>query len=66
MYSFTLPPPMNDHFEGQSLILFNCAEQYMMYYKALFFKDFKKADQILAASKPAHQKKLGRDVLSGL
>ena len=43
-------------------ITFNCAEQYMMYWKALAFGDLKSRDAILAASEPWEQKALGRKV----
>ena len=41
---------------------FNCAEQYMMYSKALLFGDADTAQQILATRSSATQKKLGRAV----
>src|ERR1700722_12927658 len=41
---------------------FNCVEQYMMYIKAMFFKDKGTADKILLESKPKKQKELGREV----
>lgn len=41
---------------------FNCAEQYMMYGKALLFKDEGTARQILRARTPREQKELGRKV----
>ena len=41
---------------------FNCAEQYMMYKKALHFEDHEVAEQILATSDPKVQKALGRKV----
>jgi len=41
-------------------IQFNCAEQFMMYSKAILFNDTETAHQILAEQKPAKQKKLGR------
>jgi ribA/ribD-fused uncharacterized protein len=43
-------------------IVFNCTEQAFMYTKAKYFKDEKKALQILAAEMPWLQKKLGREV----
>ena len=39
---------------------FNCAEQYMMYSKAVIFKDYDIASKILAQQSPGKQKKLGR------
>lgn len=41
---------------------FNCAEQAMMYRKALFFGDEVCAQRIMAAAHPRDQKKLGRQV----
>lgn len=41
---------------------FNCAEQYMMYGKAVLFKDEEIAKKIMQASHPREQKKLGRQV----
>ena len=41
---------------------FNCAEQFMMYYKAICFKDEKTAEAILASNDPREQKAFGRDV----
>lgn len=41
---------------------FNCAEQYMMYRKAVLFFDHECAEKILSANSPKEQKKLGRKV----
>jgi ribA/ribD-fused uncharacterized protein len=41
---------------------FNCAEQYMMYGKALLFDDADTAAKILAADHPREHKALGRKV----
>lgn len=41
---------------------FNCAEQYMMYQKAILFQDKKTAQKILRAMEPKAQKRLGRKV----
>jgi len=43
-------------------VSFNCAEQYMMYGKAMLFGDEEVAQKILRASSPIQQKKLGRNV----
>lgn len=43
-------------------IRFSCTEQYMHYKKATLFNDFKTAELILLAKKPAMQKALGRRV----
>jgi ribA/ribD-fused uncharacterized protein len=41
---------------------FNCAEQYMMFAKALFFGDFETAGKIMKNNNPRQQKGLGRNV----
>lgn len=41
---------------------FNCAEQFMMYEKALLFDDEETAEQIMLAVHPKEQKILGRQV----
>lgn len=43
---------------------YNCAEQYMMHQKALFFKDTETAKKIMETSSPKAQKALGRQVTS--
>jgi ribA/ribD-fused uncharacterized protein len=43
-------------------IVFNCCEQFMMFYKAIFFNDHETAAKILNSSNPKEQKKLGRQV----
>ena len=43
-------------------IRFNCAEQYMMYEKAMYFGDLKRAQAILDSEDPSEQKQLGREV----
>ncbi|KAK3113380.1 hypothetical protein LTR53_009370 [Teratosphaeriaceae sp. CCFEE 6253] len=43
-------------------ISFNCAEQYMMYKKALLFKDLATAAQIMATTSPRKQKGFGRQI----
>lgn len=45
--------------DGQT---FNCAEQYMMYKKAMLFNDTDIAEKILSTSNPREQKALGRQV----
>lgn len=39
---------------------FNCAEQFMMWAKAVLFVDYETAEKILAEKSPREQKKLGR------
>jgi ribA/ribD-fused uncharacterized protein len=48
-------------FEADSVI-FNCAEQYMMYRKAVLFGDTDSAAQILKSKNPREQKDQGRKV----
>lgn len=43
-------------------VKFNCAEQYMMYQKALLFKDLDTAKLIMEATHPREQQRLGRIV----
>ena len=43
---------------------FNCAEQFMMYHKAMLFLDRKTAKKILSTTNPKEQKRLGRRVLN--
>lgn len=43
-------------------IEYNCAEQYMMYQKALYFQDIVSAEKILKSSSPKSQKALGRKI----
>lgn len=43
---------------------FNCNEQYMMYKKAVLFKDYKQAEKIMNTDDPKEQKALGRQVLN--
>ncbi len=49
-------------FVGTDGVKFNCTEQAMMYYKAMFFGDFKTAQKILAEKEPSEHKRLGREV----
>lgn len=42
--------------------LFNCAEQYMMYSKALLFDDYEAAKRIILSHSPAEMKKIGQTV----
>ncbi|KAL8692512.1 MAG: hypothetical protein Q9218_002487 [Villophora microphyllina] len=56
--SFTAPSP-----DGASKpMTFGNTEQYMMYHKAMLFKDPNTAQQIMAAPTPRKQKALGRKV----
>jgi len=51
--------PVNFERDG---ISYNCAEQYMMYRKALLFNDTMSAERIMNAKHPRQQKKIGRGV----
>ena len=42
-------------------IAFGCAEQFMMYRKAVLFDDHEMAARILRAERPSDQKRLGQD-----
>ncbi len=41
---------------------YNCSDQYMMYMKAILFKDYNVAEMIMEQSHPRKQKFLGRQV----
>ena len=41
-------------------INYNCCEKYMMYQKAIYFKDYETAEKILNTDEPKEQKKFGR------
>ena len=57
IYSQWYPSPFTD-----SGVTFSCAEQYMMYHKALTFNDHEIAAQILRCNVPVRLKALGRKV----
>lgn len=59
MSDFTVPTRIGIPFPYVNV---NCAEQAMMYYKAIFFEDFESANEILCAKHPRVQKRLGREV----
>lgn len=59
--TFTAPAPEAAGDISASLT-FRTAEQYMMYHKAILFKDQKIADKIIRESDPRKQKALGRRV----
>lgn len=50
------------HMVDDNGIIYNCCEQYMMYQKALLFKDFEIAAKIIRSESPKDQKDLGRSV----
>ena len=49
-------------FKDDQEIIYNCAEQYLMYHKALLFNDTEIAEKIILSSSPKEQKALGRSV----
>ncbi|XP_046361669.1 N-glycosidase Npun_R5314-like [Haliotis rufescens] len=51
--------PVNFKVDGQE---YNCAEQYMMYQKAVLFDDKEIATEVLKSEDPKEQKSLGRKV----
>lgn len=51
------------HFCDAASMSFHTAEQYMMFHKALLFKDFASSQRILRAKHPREQKELGRGVM---
>lgn len=56
--AFTAPHPLPD----QPRMTFLTTEQYMMYHKAMLFRDDETAAKIMAATKPSKQRALGREV----
>lgn len=56
--SFTAPSPD----DASKSVVFRTTEQYMMYHKALLFRDIDTAQQIMLATTPRKQKALGRKV----
>ncbi len=50
------------HNNDMDEVKFNCTEEAMMYYKAMFFGDYKTAQKILAEKEPSEHKRLGREV----
>nr|WP_281274574.1 NADAR domain-containing protein [Brevibacillus nitrificans] len=52
--------PTNNEGSIEAGITFNCAEQAMMYGKAVLFHDRKIAEKVLKAAEPREQKQLGR------
>ncbi|XP_067679581.1 uncharacterized protein [Haliotis asinina] len=57
--------PFSQHYPATFTIegvTFNCAEQYMMYQKAVLFKDEEYKKKIMSTSNPKEQKRLGRKV----
>jgi ribA/ribD-fused uncharacterized protein len=51
---------VSDFVNTDGNISFNCAEQAMMFYKALFFNDKETSEKILKETNPRYQKDLGR------
>jgi len=64
-YTFFWSGPFSQWYKSSFVIngvKFNCAEQFMMYSKAMLFGDTQTADKIMRTSNPKEQKKLGRQV----
>lgn len=64
-FTFFLNGPFSQWYRCQfkiSGLEFNCAEQFMMYSKAILFRDFVSAKAILEAKTPREQKLLGRKI----
>ena len=59
--TFAAPAPASAD-ENAASLTFRTAEQYMMYHKAILFKDQKVADKIILEPDPRKQKALGRQV----
>jgi len=50
-------------FRDSTGVNFNTAEQYMMFHKAMLFRDFANSQRILRAKHPREQKDIGRQVI---
>lgn len=65
-YTFFYGGPFSNwypaEFEDANRVKYTCSEQYMMYHKAILFKDFDVAEQIMETPFPAEQKALGKTV----
>ena len=62
---YTKMSPFSNHFQSNFRIEgieFNCCEQFYMYSKALHFNDKQQADNILKATDPVIQKRLGSKI----
>ena len=59
-YSFTAPPAFGS--DAKEPMTFLTMEQYMMYHKAVVFKDADIAKKIMQSANPRSQKSLGRKV----
>ncbi len=65
VFFYSKSSPFSQHHPSKFVIdgmIFNCAEQYMMYSKAVLFNDKKMKNKILSSSDPTEQKKFGRQV----
>ncbi|KAI8774084.1 swarming motility protein YbiA [Biomphalaria glabrata] len=64
-FFYSKSSPFSQHHPSKFVIdgiTFNCAEQYMMYSKAVLFNDTEMQLKILSAPNPNQQKKFGRQV----
>ena len=57
IYSQWAPSPIKE-----GVVRYNCAEQYMMYHKAMLFGDLDAANRIIAETDPSEQKRRGRAI----
>lgn len=64
-YTFFWSGPFSQWYPSKFTVdgrTFNCAEQFMMYHKAIYFGDTEIAEQVMKTTSPKEQKKLGRQV----
>jgi ribA/ribD-fused uncharacterized protein len=61
-YKSTLSQWHKCSFIDENTVRYNCAEQYMMYQKALLFDDLETAEQIINEESPKVQQEFGRKV----
>lgn len=50
------------HRMGNSMLIFSCMEQFMMFSKAIIFNDLETGMKILNTAKPSEHKTLGREI----
>ena len=62
---YTKASPLSNHYLSEFIVdkrTYNCLEQYLMFQKAMYFKDIITATRIMNAERPPAQKALGRTV----
>ncbi len=65
VFFWSADSPFSNHYKANfkiGQIKYNCVEQYIMYNKANTFNDHTAANEILAATDPSEQKRLGRHI----